>query len=157
MIEKCFLGYHCTFDGAMSRPVTLLFFVVWFLHLVWCFTALISTAQEKKTNPIMSMEKTKCIWTVGLGEEDSRYITKRLVFLLLGWMDGCCLGVDIPMCCVLLLLRPSSHPVQSKRFVEEERVGFIGNLGFVCSGILGVEHMGTIMGHEKVLNFHSLL
>jgi hypothetical protein len=34
------------------------------------------------------MEKTKCIWTVGLGEEDSRYITKRLVFLLLGWMDG---------------------------------------------------------------------
>jgi hypothetical protein len=72
-------------------------------------------------------------------------------------MDGCCLGVDIPMCCVLLLLRPSSHPVQSKRFVEEERVGFIGDLGFVCSGISGVEHMGMIMGHGKVLNFHSSL
>jgi len=117
--REVFSYHHCTLDGAISRPVALLFFDCLVLASGLVFYCSHFHGSREKDDPILSMEKAKCIWNVGLGEEDSRYTTKRPVFLLLSWMDGCFLGMDIPMCCVLLLLRPSSHPVQNKRLSKK--------------------------------------
>lgn len=148
MIEKCFL-LSLYFALCRSRLVASIIFFDWLvLHPVWCFAALISTAQEKKTTPSCQWKRLKCIWNVGFGRKrlTIRYTTKRLVFLLLDWMDSCGFGDGYTNALRIAVATTFFTTLYRVNFsVEEERVAFPWEVGFLLFWDSRGEHMGMIM------------
>jgi hypothetical protein len=151
-----FSYHHCTLDGAISRPVALLFLIVWFLHLVWCFTALISTAQEKKTTPSCQWKRLNAYGMLVWAKKTHDILqSDRCSCCLVGWMAASWGWIYqcVAYCCCYDLL----HTLYRINVCRRRARWFHKGFGFVCSGSLGVEHMRMIMGYEMVLNLHSLL